>query len=69
MHTIYVEKKLHQQSICEKFLTSVNNNHPELKLNYTYEHSTDLSVIFEIKFSIEDLDLADTLVKKLYRIN
>lgn len=69
MHTIYIEKKLQQQLICEKFLTSVTQNHPELQLVYSYEHSTDLSVIFEINFSLENPALADELVKKLYSIN
>jgi hypothetical protein len=69
MHTLYIEKNLQQQNICEKFLTSVNQNHPELKLVYSCEQSTDLSVIFEINFSLEHRALAEELVKKLYSIN
>jgi hypothetical protein len=69
MHTLYIEKNLHQQSICEKFLTSVNQNHPELKLIYACEQSTDLSVIFEINFSLDHPALADEMVKKMYSIN
>lgn len=69
MQTLYIEKNLQQQSICEKFLTSVNQKHPELKLIYSYEQSTDLSVVFEINFSLEYPALADEMVKKLYSIN
>ena len=69
MHTLHIEKRLHQQHICEKFLTSVSQNHPELQLVYSYEQSTDLSVVFEINFSLEHPALAEELVKKLYSIN
>jgi len=69
MHTIHIEKSLQQQHICEKFLNSVSHNHPELQLAYSYEQSTDLSVVFEINFSLEHPALAEELVKKLYGIN
>jgi hypothetical protein len=69
MQTIYIEKKVQQQTICEKLLTSVNTLHPELKLNYSYEQSTDLSVVFEIEISVEYPLLTQELVKKLYAIN
>lgn len=69
MHTLHIEKSLHQQYICEKFLILVSHNHPELQLVYSYEQSTDLSVVFEINFSLEHPALAEELVKKLYSIN